>query len=420
MMHALLALALAACLAQEEEIPRLVRQLGDDSLERRDEAESLLRQAGEKALPELERASRSTDAEVAALARRLVVTIREDVDLARVLGPVRRVTVRVKDRPFREALAEIDRESGFATPVAAEVENRNVSVEAADRPYLEALDLLCVAHGDAHLEGRLAKLAARQAAAEATRPFEIRAGPTAAKPTVYEGPFRIRFESITIRRPDYSSLAFSVLWQPNVSPYHGAGMGGDVVVDDRGTDILADRRIDREAWRLAEPNASRSIGTSPSLWLPSKRPSDEALRLAHLKGAAGFLFALEESVLEYGPSDAGARREIAEYAVELSEFRVDAGRATVKFTCTRPDGRPLGSSNYFPISPEAMAILDESGAELPLTGGAGSWSQQLRRFEKSCQVPEGRKVAKVRVPALVRWRRYEVPFEFRDVPLPQW
>ena len=108
---------LMAALAQggQEDIKRLVAELGAERIDRRETAEAALRKLGTRALPALEAASSSRSPEVAQRARWLVSRITDDVAHLRVLGPVRRVTLSMKKMTFREVLREIDQQTGFQT-----------------------------------------------------------------------------------------------------------------------------------------------------------------------------------------------------------------------------------------------------------------------------------------------------------------
>lgn len=73
----MIAVFLAACLAQDcrADLDTLIDQLGSDSVQERDDACAILRYVGEPALPDLEHAAESGDAEVAGRARGLIAFI---------------------------------------------------------------------------------------------------------------------------------------------------------------------------------------------------------------------------------------------------------------------------------------------------------------------------------------------------------
>jgi hypothetical protein len=76
----LIAIALCSSLVRaDDQIPALVKQLGDDSPKIREEASQKLRQLGKEALPALEQATKSKDPEVAARAHAISRQIDEDL-----------------------------------------------------------------------------------------------------------------------------------------------------------------------------------------------------------------------------------------------------------------------------------------------------------------------------------------------------
>ena len=76
----LISIALCSSLVRaDDQIPALIKQLGDDSPKIREEASQKLRQVGKEALPALEQAARSKDPEVAARAHAISRQIDEDL-----------------------------------------------------------------------------------------------------------------------------------------------------------------------------------------------------------------------------------------------------------------------------------------------------------------------------------------------------
>jgi hypothetical protein len=82
---------------QQEKVARLIRQLGDDSFEKRQAAGQELREQGEAARAALEAALRSSDAEVVRHARDLLRHLPADQGLGRRLALVRLLAVRKPD-----------------------------------------------------------------------------------------------------------------------------------------------------------------------------------------------------------------------------------------------------------------------------------------------------------------------------------
>ncbi len=412
-----LLLVLAALQGAPEDFARRVEALGDEDVVRREEAWDALRKAGLPALPAIEKACASPDRDVADLARRLAQAIRDDVQRGKVLGPAKRVTLDVKDRPFSEVLREIDRQAGFTMRIDPGVEDRLVTMGLKDRLYFEAVDRLCEVQGAAHLESTTACMAGVRTAGESnSQILSIRPGVHARKPTVYHGPFRMRLETIVLLHPARTRIGYSVLWQPNVQPAVSGTLLVDEAVDDRGTDLLT--KDDREGFAKTRQGP---VSTSRSLWPESYRefkplPAEDAGRLVRFRGGARVQFPLEEPVLDFDPTrDVGVKRECGDYVLEFSGFTAKDGRATAKVAFTRRDREKVRF--YLDCS---MRILDSEGKDLPSSGSGGSYGEGRSVYDTTVQFPSGRAPATLRVRTLVRAFAEEIPFDFRDVPLPQW
>ncbi|HLF92233.1 MAG TPA: hypothetical protein VJB14_02130 [Planctomycetota bacterium] len=412
-----LLIVLAALQGASDDFARRVEALGDEEVARREEAWDALRKAGLPALPAVEKACASPDRDVADLARRLARAIRDDVQRGKVLGPAKRVTLDVKDRLFSEVLREIDRQAGFTMRIDPGVEDRPVTMGLRDCLYFEAVDRLCEAHGATHLESTNAwKAGVRTPGEDDSQILSIRAGSSAGKPTTYHGPFRLRLESITLHHPARTRLGYSVVWQPNVQPSVSGTLLVDEAVDDLGTDLLTlEERGDALKIRQGPPSTSRS------LWSEGFRhfkplPADDATKLVRLRGGARVQFPLEEPVFDFDPvRDVGARRECGDFVLEFLEYAVKEGGATAKVAFTRRDREK--TRFYLHCS---MRLLDSEGKDLYSTGSGGSYGEGRSVYDKTVRFPPARAPATLRVRTLVRAFAEEIPFDFRDVPLPQW
>ncbi len=150
------------------QIAGLIKQLGDDDFERREEASRRLRDAGEIAEPALEKAADSDDAEVRKRARAILADFKLGiypgvpaavVDLVRkyatLTGPEKRPViqallaaggpgVRAMVRLARGEADAVARKEVFAGIAAGVARVAPALLEAEDRPALEALLELCV------------------------------------------------------------------------------------------------------------------------------------------------------------------------------------------------------------------------------------------------------------------------------------
>lgn len=139
---------------------RLIEQLGAEEYTARDAADKALLALGSKALPALRKAKAHEDPEVRRRVGELLLTL-ERADL---LAP-KRVTLRLTNRPLRQAVTELAKQTGYKVelwPDAAsngEREKLPYSFQLDDVPFWTALDKVCAAgslvlqegYGDDHL-----------------------------------------------------------------------------------------------------------------------------------------------------------------------------------------------------------------------------------------------------------------------------
>ena len=408
---------LCLCVLQGSDLERLVADLGADEIARRDEAERLLRREGERALPLLEAALRSGTAEVVMRAERVSTLIRDDATLRADLGPARSLRITVREMEFRKALALVDRQAGFETRISDDVEDRKVTLSVEDSPYLEVLDLLCGAHGAARLDVRPHRNRASKVAF-----VEIVAGKTVIKPTVYPGPFRVRVEEIRLHRPKGPSIRFSTIWQPNVRPFNGTNIILERGLDNRGVDVVTPK-VKRDNTRYRGTSSSARARAEPHRsWFTYREllPAEEATHWTHLEGSVVMTFSLKQPVFEFTPDQVGARRAVGEYFLEFTELAVREKYAKVTFTCVRRDGVPFRSAGLAPIDSSSIEMLDGQGRKFRWSSRGGGLKDGSNTVNANFKIEGGRTPARVRVKALLRAHRYEVPFKFRDVPLPRW
>jgi hypothetical protein len=130
-------------------IHALVRQLGSDSYEERQEAGARLEKAGEPALPLLRGALTSTDMEVRRRAEKLIARIEINVATARALAPLH-VHFVCKDMPVTDAVAEFAKQTGH--PIqwsgdATKLAQQRITLDTGDTTFWDAFQQLCAKAG---------------------------------------------------------------------------------------------------------------------------------------------------------------------------------------------------------------------------------------------------------------------------------
>jgi len=255
---AVLCLPLLQDPSQEKAVARLVEKLSNDEIEIRDGARRDLLALGAKVLPLLRSRAGTSELEIR---ERLLGVIREIERAERMnffLREPRRIRLKAERRPIGDILKELAKQS--ETPVTLEgvPPEEPVTVEIDDRPFFEALQEICLAHG-----GILFLLPDDHYALESDAPVKlVRGDPKACRPFV-EGPFVLTMESLyTVNEtfgPKRGTPAMMYLqagWERGLRPTR---MQVEVtsVVDATGTEVPVPSRerqdrmdiyIDRHVW----------------------------------------------------------------------------------------------------------------------------------------------------------------------------
>jgi hypothetical protein len=133
---------------------QLIEQLGHEDYTQRDAASKALLALGAQALPALKKAKDHEDPEVRRRVGELILT----VERAGLLAP-RRVTLRLKDKPIRQAVTELARQTGYTIELwpnaqaNGEREKELFRLDLENVPFWEAIDRICAAGGLALQEG---------------------------------------------------------------------------------------------------------------------------------------------------------------------------------------------------------------------------------------------------------------------------
>jgi hypothetical protein len=115
-------------------IEALIAQLGDKSYRVRQAAGKALEERGEQALPELRKASLSSDEEV----RRRVEVLTQKVEMAALLTP-RRVTLQMKNAPVSDIIKDLARQTGYKLQFQGN-QQRRMTIDMANVTYWQAME----------------------------------------------------------------------------------------------------------------------------------------------------------------------------------------------------------------------------------------------------------------------------------------
>jgi hypothetical protein len=421
----------------------------------------------------LNQARESSDAEVSERARTLIRTIEEirDTELPAVV-------LDFEDRPIAEVVAALAKRTGAAvalTPEAYQACGQKRVTLTAERPlpFWEALDRLCRAAQVAPWPSEVQSVN-RQGGNEVPAPARVRFDPnnpdpqaafaplqlTCEKPvlfpTSYHGSFAVRLtrlQDVHYRQVDASLEEGAPASKPMVSDQFRIQMsirgrpGAQVIatapprieeaLDDQGrsliptpSDLQAGNRgaaFDPNVGRLQRGRMAGQVGGNFGTGIVLKRPDPSARAIRRLRGIQSLRLVVRKDpplVVLLDPIRTGPRTVTFQgVSATFASFKVnpDAPSAvlTVDFEAIQPAaaGAPLQPNMAGQIGNPAQAVRAlDFDAPSTLTNGTnvGGPANRLRQEWTFL----GRLPTEVRIPEVIE-RAFDLPFEFRDIPLPQ-
>lgn len=418
---------LLALLLAQDGVENWVRDLHHDDPARREAAEAKLVEAGASALPALRPLCASSDIDVSSRATRIIEFIERGIRRAAALGKVVRVDLDLKQTPFREALAELERRSGFQTWVAPDVEDRPITTAIKDSPWLEAIDLLCRAHGDVRLkvvqwdDEAPGFLQWRDAEPARRARFALARGKATNSPAINDGPFRISIAHVSqtcATNSDLFTLIMRRTWQPNARPVGIVGHEVEALGDDTGRSLLTDADVASSKGARREPN--RYQGCDSYTW-PRTLPSRDAKSI-DVRGTTSLWFATEAAPvrIERPESHVGSSYEIGEFNLELMDCTAsgETAKVVVKGTCKSTFA--WKNERGMPHDLVEIRCYDEGGKELRFSSRAMSPDQTSCTYDIQFKLKAGQTISAIEFRSWWDFWQVDVPFEFKAVPLPQW
>jgi len=247
-----IALAVLCLLFQDPDlgksVARLAERLSDDKIEIRDSARRDLVALGSTALPVIRRLAESSELEVR---ERLYEVVREIERLERLkffLREPQRIRLKADRRPIGELLKDLAKQSETPVKLKDVPPEEPVTVEIQDRPFFEALQEICLAHG-----GLVFLLPGGPYTLENHEPVElVRGDPKACRRFVH-GPFVVTLESLHIsgstlgpkQAQPQASLTLKPGWERGIRPVR-MKLQVTSVVDEAGTSYPIPSRPFRE------------------------------------------------------------------------------------------------------------------------------------------------------------------------------
>jgi hypothetical protein len=254
-----------------EPIAKLIEKLGVRDYKTREAAGKVLETRGVEALPELRKALGAvTDAEV----RRRLQGMVDKLERIQVLSP-KRVTIKAKDRPVREIIADIARQTGY--PMQYQGGNQTVTVEKENVSFWEMMDYLANTAGLTmwHNEGQGMMFYNNESQfwpfVAYEGPFKIAANNFSYNKTVNLGPMQ-RNPAQNQFRTESLTFQFTIHAEPKL-PLMGMGQAKVIeAIDDLGNSMRPGDHGVHESSYPPNYNGYRSYqyGTSVNLNWPNK------------------------------------------------------------------------------------------------------------------------------------------------------
>ncbi len=391
----------------------LIEQLGHRDYRMRDLAQRRLLDDAPAALPLVRQALGHRNREVRQRALRLLPTLEDGVFFA-----PRRVTLSVREQGLYQVLEQLSKATGYRVVVNGGWvggPNQKFSFDFTDVPFWDAVDRIC----------RAARLNVQQSHSWGNEQVTLQSGGPSAHVRRC-GAFRCAAQGLQLHRSldlgpggartDNLTFTFQIASEPRlpfvrVDPprltaaydeHRAALLAGDVPFQERGSASLAggikplaatvNVNLKRRSTRATMLKVLR--GVVPAEVLVSQKPVVLATKVLEAKGQKAVAGDMEFTITQ-------AKKENNLFHVHLD---------------IKPQ-RKMGT-NWTHYLYYRFELFDEKGNKLSWqSAGAGGW---LERAHVNMTYPLARKDCTPMKLAFLVWqtRRYEVPFEFHDVPLP--
>ncbi len=418
-------IALCFCLAgllstpRQDELQRLIEDLGDEGVEKRDRATERLIRLGERSREALLRLSREGEAEKKLRAQAVLRTLDLYLELRPWYALDSRVSLAGEMTPG-EAVREIERQSGQKVSGDA-LPPGKVRFEIHDASFWDALEAVCKASGKVSLAGgadgaRVNPVAWVQPHARVSGPFRIEAG-SATRRRSFDVDSGIEERTL--------SLGLSVAWERSIVPLRSF-LALSSVQDDAGNDLTAGfeeygKRIYAGYYpAFLEEKRVFAEGFGPTtarLPADAKRVSLNGTLTVYIRGAEGDL----EFALPAEGAQTEAALDIYDDKLEakttaqfrLSQVRRDKSVVRCVLSIRKVDAR-LVSDLY-----NHLYLRDSAGKKYQGTPGSISLPADGRVFElEFAGVPEAAELKGLVVRLPKRAVRKDIPFRFSDILLP--
>jgi len=385
----------------------LLSKLDDDSIEARASAASALVDQGKAALPALRRALAGAGFELKDRLADVIRKIQDRERLSALLPPPSRITLQAKDRPLREVLQDLAKQTTTMIDVSGVPEDAKVSVSLDRVPLWKALDQVCRASGRVMAEARLGRVV-------------ILPESYVELPGRMTDLFSVTLQRIELstdvtfgsqERYDQFSAGLQVAWGKGARPCTLVARLVDLV-DEEGNQLIAPTDE-------LEPAVRSSVNPEligMDLTLPTSRgPGPQATKISRLHVEVEFEFPLKyaEAKLDLSGGKNSAAADCPEFSVRLHKFERQDGVLTALLVMT-PKG-PLEGE----LQSDAVVLRDTKGKEYRPDVTEGSQANENETpFQLTFpKAPEGTEFTELQIRLPTEVHRERVDVDLKDISL---
>jgi hypothetical protein len=416
-------------------VERLIQDLGSEDYRTREKAGRDLVAKGEKVLPNLKAALAATDNPE--VQRRLMVMVRK-MDFDRLVSP-KLVTMNLKDKTAKEALAEVAKQTGYKIDYNANRSSEPKQTFTFERAtFWEVVDKIagsagCSVFNDFNDEGTIQIFNQ-----DVLNPYVAYAGPFRILATNINSNRNLQLSGINrrhggVNRQDFMNLNFQILSEPK-NPMLGI-THVDVVsaTDDLGGTLSPPRDANYRANYYSNNGYMRGHNMYGNMGL--SRAEKTATTIKTLKAKAGVML-LSGTVPEIVVSDPLKVKNKTftgrSVEIEFGTFTEDAnskGHYSLELTAKKlgPTDPNRGEDfNWMNSVWQKIEVTDANGARYQ-TNGPSNFNNNGSTVQLTLQFgPQDRRTGqtiKLAPPTKVlvnEWLSvvHEITFEFKDIPLP--
>ena len=408
-------------------IEAFIVQLGASVRMDRDLAARELMSIGAPALPALERARNSPDAEIRRRAGEIVDHLRAEIACAATL-----LDLKWKKIPIRLAVEDLAKKTGL--PLKLNVPNarpgraaysRWITLEGEDVPLLKVLDQLC----------RVGSLQIRWPPKQ-NMPIMLAPGPASNYPASYEGPFAVRLRGLqltrsvlfggTPRKTSRLELQFEVVAEPRVTLLSSRPLVLSEAIDEHGRSLnlqsvrSANQFTRPPTWGIRSPLAGRSFNVKSYLPLPER--TGQQLQSLSGEVTVDLLTGRDLAVtIEDIGSEVGRRYEIGGAAVlidsvDATDEQLDIAIHIEQIRTARGERGGAFFYDSFELADQNGEVLTASLVTKPNTRIRGQSATSQVRLK--AMLSEDHKGPWQLLVYRTQNHSYTIPFRFEDVPLP--